>query len=130
MQCLDIVKYLVIDEADRMAQKGHFAELSSIVAAIGKAQKFVFSATLTLINKGSKRMEDKKIKADTSEVKLRKLMEIVGVEKGQKSEVFDLSNVTLTARNLSEFKEWILEFFIFLVNKSQLGYEQICVIHS
>lgn len=93
----------MVDEADRMAQKGHFEELGSIIAAVGECQKFIFSATLTLTNKGSKRMEQKNIKADTSEMKLKKLMEIVGVEK-KKSEVVDLSNKTLTAKGISEYK--------------------------
>ena len=34
LQSLDLVKYLVIDEADRMAEKGHFQELGGIVSAI------------------------------------------------------------------------------------------------
>ena len=103
LQNLNLVKYFVVDEADRMAQKGHFEELGSIIAAVGECQKFIFSATLTLTNKGSKRMEQKNIKADTSEMKLKKLMEIVGVEK-KKSEVVDLSNKTLTAKGISEYK--------------------------
>jgi len=103
LQNLDLVKYFVVDEADRMAQKGHFEELGSIIAAVGQCQKFIFSATLTLTNKGSKRMEQKNMKADTSEMKLKKLMEIVGVEK-KKSEVVDLSNKTLTAKGISEYK--------------------------
>merc|ERR1711990_1282427 len=48
-------------------------------------------------------MEQKNIRADTSETKLKKLMEIVGVEK-KKSEVVDLSNKTLTAKGISEYK--------------------------
>ena len=52
LQSLELIKYLVIDEADRMAEKGHFAELGSIVQAIGQCQKFIFSATLTLTHKG------------------------------------------------------------------------------
>ena len=103
LQSLDLVKYLVIDEADRMAEKGHFAELGEIVGAIGQCQKFIFSATLTLTHKGSRRMEIKKVKADTSQEKMRKLMKIVSVEKEQ-AEIFDLSNKTMTASKLEEFK--------------------------
>ena len=104
LQNLDMIKYLVIDEADRMAEKGHFAELGSIMTAIGECQKFVFSATLTLTNKGSKRMELKNIKAETAESKLKRLMDILGFSKEHKSEVFDLSNKTMTAKKLTEFK--------------------------
>lgn len=86
-----------------MAEKGHFAELGSIVSAIGQCQKFIFSATLTLTHKGSRRMEIKKVKVDTAQDKMRKLMKIVAVEKEQ-AEIFDLSNKTMTASKLEEFK--------------------------
>ena len=45
---------LVIDEADRMVEKGHFAELESLLEMLNtihfnpKRQTFVFSATLTM----------------------------------------------------------------------------------
>ena len=103
LQALELVKYLVIDEADRMAEKGHFAELGSIVDAIGQCQKFIFSATLTLTHKGSRRMEIKNVKADSSHEKMSKLMKVVSVEKGN-AEMIDLSNKTLTSSTLSEFK--------------------------
>nr|XP_006819573.1 PREDICTED: ATP-dependent RNA helicase DDX24-like [Saccoglossus kowalevskii] len=55
------VRYLVIDEADRMVERGHFAELTSIIDLINgskkthKRQTFVFSATLTMVHLGPKR---------------------------------------------------------------------------
>ncbi|EFN53172.1 hypothetical protein CHLNCDRAFT_25981 [Chlorella variabilis] len=51
---LSRLSFLVIDEADRMVQQGHYGELSSILGAIPRRQQqarlqtFVFSATLTL----------------------------------------------------------------------------------
>ena len=55
----DQLKFLVLDEADRMVERGHFAELKDILHKINgqplsdgcKRQKLVFSATLTLPKK-------------------------------------------------------------------------------
>jgi len=57
------LKFLVLDEADRMVERGHFAELRDILHKIngqplsdgGRRQKLVFSATLTLPKKRRKR---------------------------------------------------------------------------
>ena len=59
LSCFDQLKFLVLDEADRMVERGHFAELKDILHKINgqplsdgcKRQKFVFSATLTLPKK-------------------------------------------------------------------------------
>ncbi|XP_055355441.1 uncharacterized protein LOC129600842 [Paramacrobiotus metropolitanus] len=55
LQNLATVRYLVIDEADRMVEQGHFHELTSIMERLNedarlasKRQNFVFSATLCL----------------------------------------------------------------------------------
>jgi len=101
LQNLHTVKYLVIDEADRMAQKGHFAELENIVQSVGTCQKFIFSATLTLTHKGSTRL--KNAAPETSEEKLKKLMKTIGVKKEEAS-VVDLSNSTLVASTLEEYR--------------------------
>ena len=78
---LDAVRYLVLDEADRMIEFGHYQELSSILERVNMAtgvggrggkekekglgrsgererQTFVFSATLTL----PRRSVEKKVK--------------------------------------------------------------------
>ena len=78
LQNLSTVKFLVINEADRMAQKGHFEELDQILTAIGQCQKFIFSATLTLTHKGSERMARKDVTPQTQQEKLNKLMKTVG----------------------------------------------------
>jgi ATP-dependent RNA helicase DDX24/MAK5 len=50
------VRYLVIDETDRMTEKGHFAELEKMLELLNseesnqKRQTFVFSATLTMLH--------------------------------------------------------------------------------
>lgn len=56
LQKLLQIKHLVIDETDRMIQKGHFAELEHILELLNSdesnqtRQTFVFSATLTMIH--------------------------------------------------------------------------------
>lgn len=56
LQKLVHLKYLVIDETDRMIEKGHFAELEQILETVNneqensKRQTFVFSATLTMVH--------------------------------------------------------------------------------
>lgn len=73
---LDAVRYLVLDEADRMIEFGHYQELSSILERLNEAtgvggrggrekgqgrtgerkrQTFVFSATLTLPRRSAER---------------------------------------------------------------------------
>ncbi|GJQ87087.1 hypothetical protein Trydic_g23940 [Trypoxylus dichotomus] len=61
------IKYLVIDETDRMLEKGHFQELEKILERINventnnsQRQNFVFSATLTLVHELPKYLQMKK----------------------------------------------------------------------
>ena len=57
------LKFLVLDEADRMVERGHFVELRDILHKVNgqplsdgrRRQKLVFSATLTLPKKRRKR---------------------------------------------------------------------------
>ena len=59
-----ISRYLVIDEADRMVEKGHFQELHHILerlnASPARRQTFVFSATLTLVHGPPSRLKSMK----------------------------------------------------------------------
>ena len=63
LSCFDQLKFLILDEADRMVERGHFAELKDILHKIngqplcddGRRQKLVFSATLTLPKKKKKK---------------------------------------------------------------------------
>ncbi|CAG9801196.1 unnamed protein product [Chironomus riparius] len=56
LQKLVNVKHLVIDETDRMIEKGHFGEMEKILELLNSAesnpnrQTFVFSATLTMLH--------------------------------------------------------------------------------
>lgn len=54
---VDDISFLVIDETDRMVEKGHFEELKLLLKRINQdeskkrsRQNFVFSATLTLVH--------------------------------------------------------------------------------
>ncbi|XP_029142357.1 ATP-dependent RNA helicase DDX24, partial [Protobothrops mucrosquamatus] len=101
------LRCLVIDEADRMVERGHFLELSQLLEMLSdtqhnpKRQIFVFSATLTLIHQTPTRVLQKKnaIKIDRK-IKLEMLMQKVGI-KG-KPKVIDLTRKEATVETLTE----------------------------
>ncbi|XP_071665694.1 ATP-dependent RNA helicase DDX24 isoform X2 [Patagioenas fasciata] len=101
------LRCLVIDEADRMVEKGHFAELSQLLEILNDSQynpqrqTFVFSATLTLVHQTPTRVLQKKnAKKMDKKTKLELLMEKVGI-KG-KPKVIDLTRKEATVETLTE----------------------------
>lgn len=134
---LDHLKYLVIDEADRMVEQGHFHELSEILdrihrpsdnsgrqedgqpnksAAKKTLQKFIFSATLTLPKSFKKKGKEKTVtKGET----LVSLMDKVGLHKNS-CKVIDVTNKRGTVETLTETKiscsidekDWYLYYFL------------------
>ncbi|TSM77356.1 ATP-dependent RNA helicase DDX24 [Bagarius yarrelli] len=100
------LRCLVIDEADRMVEKGHFAELENLLELLNtaqfnpKRQTFVFSATLTMIHSLPARVLHKKGKKVEQRSKLQVLMEKVGI-KG-KPKVIDLTRKEATVETLTE----------------------------
>ena len=91
------IKYLVIDEADRMAEKGHFKDLVRLLEVIKQKkterQIFVFSATLTLTYSLPKRlMGIKKNKGNkvTEKQKMNQFIEMFGM-KVDGTQVIDLT---------------------------------------
>ncbi|XP_064919665.1 ATP-dependent RNA helicase DDX24 isoform X4 [Columba livia] len=101
------LRCLVIDEADRMVEKGHFAELSQLLEILNdsqynpRRQTFVFSATLTLVHQTPTRVLQKKnAKKMDKKTKLELLMEKVGI-KG-KPKVIDLTRKEATVETLTE----------------------------
>ncbi|KAG7328473.1 hypothetical protein KOW79_008417 [Hemibagrus wyckioides] len=100
------LRCLVIDEADRMVEKGHFAELENLLEMLNtsqfnpKRQTFVFSATLTMIHSLPARVMQKKGKKVEQRSKLEVLMEKVGI-KG-KPKVIDLTRKEATVETLTE----------------------------
>nr|XP_027234786.1 ATP-dependent RNA helicase DDX24-like [Penaeus vannamei]XP_027234841.1 ATP-dependent RNA helicase DDX24-like [Penaeus vannamei]XP_027234910.1 ATP-dependent RNA helicase DDX24-like [Penaeus vannamei] len=107
---LPYIRYLAIDETDRMVERGHFQELTKLLEVINseesakeKRQTFVFSATLTMIHKLPKRMNfKKKVVQMTSEIKIENLVRMIGIKKNRK--VVDVTRTFGTAESLTEAK--------------------------
>ncbi|NXG51823.1 DDX24 helicase, partial [Psilopogon haemacephalus] len=101
------LRCLVIDEADRMVEKGHFLELSQLLEILNDSQynpqrqTFVFSATLTLVHQTPTRLLQKKnAKKIDKKTKLELLMEKVGIK--AKPKVIDLTRKEATVETLTE----------------------------
>ena len=104
------IRYLAIDETDRMAEKGHFEELQRLLemanskkeeAGAGQGrerQTFIMSATLAMVHKPPKHA--KKQKQKSGEEKIGEIMTMVGVRERRK--VVDITRKTGTAETLSE----------------------------
>uniref|UniRef100_A0A8C5R2F8 ATP-dependent RNA helicase n=1 Tax=Leptobrachium leishanense TaxID=445787 RepID=A0A8C5R2F8_9ANUR len=106
---LQKLRCLVIDEADRMVEKGHYAELSQLLEMLtevhftAKRQTFVFSATLTLIHQAPSRLlQKKRFKKMDKDDKLESLMQKIGMR--AKPKVIDLTRKQATVETLTETK--------------------------
>ncbi|XP_072478570.1 ATP-dependent RNA helicase DDX24 [Notamacropus eugenii] len=103
------LRCLVIDEADRMVEKGHFVELSQLLEMLNDSQynpqrqTFVFSATLTLVHQAPARVFQKKNakKIDKTD-KLDMLIQKIGMR--GKPKVIDLTRKEATVETLTETK--------------------------
>ncbi|XP_028352163.2 ATP-dependent RNA helicase DDX24 [Physeter macrocephalus] len=103
------LRCLVVDEADRMVEKGHFAELSQLLEVLSdaqynpKRQTLVFSATLTLVHQAPARILHKKhAKKIDKTAKLDLLMQKIGMR--GKPKVIDLTRKEATVETLTETK--------------------------
>ncbi|KAK2891769.1 ATP-dependent RNA helicase DDX24 [Channa argus] len=100
------LRCLVIDEADRMVERGHFAELENLLEMLNTThfnpmrQTFVFSATLTMAHSLPNRLLQKKRKNLDQRKKLEILMEKVGIK--SKPKVIDLTRKEATVETLTE----------------------------
>uniref|UniRef100_A0A915PY16 ATP-dependent RNA helicase n=1 Tax=Setaria digitata TaxID=48799 RepID=A0A915PY16_9BILA len=112
---------LVIDETDRMIEKGHFEDLQQILDTLKKKtskklQTFVFSATLTYAHPGSRKhgdMGSTRMNRDGKIVRFRftnqllylcssdKLIEITGIRK-EKHKIIDITGERGTAEAVVE----------------------------
>ncbi|XP_059047355.1 ATP-dependent RNA helicase DDX24-like [Achroia grisella] len=110
LQQLDCVKFLAIDETDRMIERGHFEELQPLLERLNSddtkrssRQNFVFSATLTMVHelpthmKGKKvtkrgKIINRKIEKMTPQQKIKRLVDMLGMT--------DPKVVDITAQNL------------------------------
>ncbi|KAA0710814.1 ATP-dependent RNA helicase DDX24 [Triplophysa tibetana] len=111
LQKLRQLRCLVIDEADRMVEKGHFSELESLLEMLNtsqfnpKRQTFIFSATLTMVHGLPLRLQQKKKKKTAAgrteqRSKLQLLMEKVGMK--DKPKIIDLTRKEATVETLTE----------------------------
>ncbi|XP_052001669.1 ATP-dependent RNA helicase DDX24 [Xyrauchen texanus] len=106
LQNLRQLRCLVVDEADRMVERGHFAELENLLEMLNtsqfnpKRQTFVFSATLTMVHSLPMRLEQKKSKRKEQRSKLQLLMEKVGIK--DKPKIIDLTRREATVETLTE----------------------------
>ncbi|XP_048393495.1 ATP-dependent RNA helicase DDX24 [Stegostoma tigrinum] len=101
------LRCLVIDEADRMVEKGHFSELCQLLEMLHekeyhpKRRIFIFSATLTMVHQAPARLLGKKnVKTINTETKLEALIQKVGIKR--KPKIIDLSRKEGTVETLTE----------------------------
>ncbi|XP_014484727.1 PREDICTED: ATP-dependent RNA helicase DDX24 [Dinoponera quadriceps] len=128
---VDSIRYLAIDETDRMLEKGHFQELHDILQKINanpmkleKRKTFVFSATLTMVHDLPDYLERKKKRHVRSKIyKLtpgQKLQKIIHLLKIRNPKVVDLTKESGTADSLTEcrivctidHKDYYLYYFL------------------
>lgn len=102
------LKFLVIDECDRMLEFGHFKDLDDIICQLNrppivKRQLFVFSATLTLPqwNKKSSAKDMRKT-PDSEKKQMQSLIDRIGLN--EKAKVVDLTTKQVTAKMLEQKK--------------------------
>lgn len=109
---IDNIRFLAIDETDRMLEHGHFKELHNLLERINldndkrkTRQNFVFSATLTLVHDLPKHLinknkfKSKKIHNLTPEEKLQKIVDMLGINNPK---IVDITKGTGTSSTLTE----------------------------
>ncbi|XP_046973488.1 ATP-dependent RNA helicase DDX24 isoform X2 [Vanessa cardui] len=117
LQQLPTVKFLAIDETDRMIERGHFDELQPLLERLNSdeahknaRQNFVFSATLTLVHdlpahmKGKKvtkrgKILNRKVEKMTPQQKIKRLINMIGMTDPK---VVDITTQLGTAETLTE----------------------------
>ncbi|XP_074548007.1 ATP-dependent RNA helicase DDX24 isoform X2 [Halichoeres trimaculatus] len=106
LQNLRQLRCLVIDEADRMVERGHFAELENLLEMLNTVhfnpmrQTFVFSATLTMAHSLPTRLLQKKKKKLDQRSKVEILMDKMGIK--SKPKIVDLTRKEATVETLTE----------------------------
>lgn len=111
---IENVHFLVVDETDRMIEKGHFEELKQILERLNsdpimmeQRQNFIFSATLTLMHdlpqylKMKNANRKRKLKPETSEQKLQSLIDYFGISQPKVIDITTQANGG-TAKTLTE----------------------------
>ena len=111
------IKFLVVDEADRMIEKGHFSEMEKILGYINsdektkqRRQNFLFSATLITKFSGEYDQLNEKQKKEKTEAQLKREQKaqlaalVTRIQMIKEPKVFDLTTKAMTADNLVESK--------------------------
>lgn len=127
---IEDVSFLVIDETDRMVEKGHFEELRSLLKVLNsdeqkkhQRQNFVYSATLTLVHDLPDHMQKRnvgkrpKFVKQTVDQKIESLIEELGISQPK---IVDITSSQQTAQTLTEsrllcpidHKDYHLYYFI------------------
>ncbi|XP_013075127.2 ATP-dependent RNA helicase DDX24-like isoform X2 [Biomphalaria glabrata] len=106
---IDKILCLIVDEADRMVEKGHYEELTKIMELLNNSprrvknrQTFVMSATLTMDVAIPKRLNSKKKHPKKDLDKLKSLTERICA--GLKPKVIDLTPKDKVAQTLTEIR--------------------------
>ncbi|GFR65240.1 ATP-dependent RNA helicase MAK5 [Elysia marginata] len=106
---VDRVLCLVLDEADRLVEKGHYEELTKLLELLNKSprraknrQTFVMSATLTMDISAPKRLLNKGKKVQPEEDKIKSLIEKTSLS--GKPSVIDLTPAVKVAQTLTELR--------------------------
>ena len=103
LQKIESVRFFVVDETDRMAEKGHFTELEEILKLLNNTdnksqrQNFVFSATLTMLH--DLPQHKKKSKNMTKDQRLNEFVTMFGMKDPK---VFDVTSQSGMAAKLIE----------------------------
>jgi ATP-dependent RNA helicase DDX24/MAK5 len=113
---LQSLKYLIVDEYDKMIEKNHFEEMTKIVQILTKAKKthqkrriLVFSATLTYVFRTPERWKYDKKKANkviSVKNRIKQMKDLLGM-KGD-TEVVDLTERGIGKPNNKQLKEFYI----------------------
>ena len=102
LSSLSRLRFLVVDETDRMLEKGHFQQLHLLLDRVNadpeqavRRQNFVFSATLTLDQQRARGRHLKQCKDLTTEQKLQHIIAMIGIRDKQKKVGFGTLVVVL-----------------------------------
>ncbi|XP_043222235.1 ATP-dependent RNA helicase DDX24-like [Amphibalanus amphitrite] len=105
---LSRLAFLVVDETDRMLEKGHFQQLHLLLERVNadperaaRRQNFVFSATLTLEQERAKGRDLKQLGELTTGQKLKHITAMIGIRDKNKK-VVDITRSVGTATTLTE----------------------------
>ncbi|KAG4074022.1 hypothetical protein HA402_014227 [Bradysia odoriphaga] len=109
---MENISFLVIDETDRMIEKGHFEELTLLLDRLNadpvkkaRRQNFIFSATLTMVHELPSYIKSKnvgkksKAQKQTSEQKIQMLIDHLGISQPK---IVDVTKKSGTADKLTE----------------------------